>query len=118
MPLCAVSSQISFCVPFMRAPATSTNPKFPFSTRSTATSAGAPTDRFPRSSRLISRAGCHVERHPHIKELRHHVQHVLHARVHAADVQVGRDRIGYEALLDGGRGLPEKKAAADRKSTR
>ena len=78
----------------------------PFSTRSTATSARAPTERWPSSSCLISRAGFQVERdhvvqrHPHGQELAHHVEHVLHARVHAADVQVGRDGVGEEALLD------------------
>ena len=41
-----------------------------------------------------------------------HVEHVLHARVHAVHVQVGGDGIGREALPDGGNRLPKRKAAA------
>ena len=106
--------------PSRRAPYMSTKPKRPFSTRSTATSARAPTDRWPSASCLISRAGFQVdsrdhvvERHAHRQELAHHVEHVLHAGVHAADVQVGRDRVGEEAILHRRhRDAPEEAAAA------
>ena len=53
-----------------------------------------------------------VQRHAHIQELRHHVQHVLHARIHAADVQVGGDGIRPEPLAHRRHRLPEQKAAA------
>ena len=39
------------------------------------------------------------------------VEDVLHAAVHAADVQVGADDIGIEALLGRGHGLAIEKAA-------
>src|SRR5438093_107452 len=52
-----------------------------------------------------------IERHSHVEELRHHIQHVLHAGVHAADVQVSGNRIGNKTLLDCGNGLAKKQAA-------
>src|SRR5579864_2775998 len=53
-----------------------------------------------------------VQRHPYIQKLGHDVQHVLHAGVHAGDVQVGRDRIRDKSLLDRRHCLPKQKTAS------
>ena len=53
-----------------------------------------------------------IDGHTHVQELRHYVEHVFHAGVHAADVEVGGDGIGTEALAYGGNRLAEEKAAA------
>src|SRR5450755_340013 len=52
-----------------------------------------------------------IERHADIQELRHYIQHVLHARVHATDVQVGGDRIRPKPLAHGGHCLAKKKTS-------
>ena len=87
-------------LPRRRAPYESTKPNVPCSTRSTATSATAPDREMPERlllhlARGIPRGPADhvVERHAEREELAHHVQHVLHAGVHAADVEVGRNRV-------------------------
>ena len=61
--------------------------------------------------RVPGRAQNHVlQRHPQREELAHDVEHVLHARVHAADVKVGRDGVGIEAFLEGLHGRAEHEA--------
>src|SRR5712672_223488 len=51
------------------------------------------------------------QRLAHGKKFRHGRGHVLHTSVHAAAVEVGRNRIGIESLLDGGHGVTEYKTA-------
>src|SRR5712691_1126555 len=51
-----------------------------------------------------------VERHSHREEFVHHVEHVLHSGVHAADVEIGGNGIGQESLSHGGHGNPPGKA--------
>ncbi len=46
------------------------------------------------------------------QELAHQVQHVLHAAIHAPDVQVRGDRVREKAFLDCRRGDPPGEAPA------
>src|SRR5947209_15227549 len=49
----------------------------------------------------------------HGQKLTHGVEHVLHAGIHASDVQIGRNGIGQEALLNSGNcDAPSEAAAA------
>src|ERR1035437_3847083 len=50
-----------------------------------------------------------VDRHTHVQELRHDIEHILHAGVHTIDVDIGGDGIGYEPLLHGRDGLKKGK---------
>ncbi len=51
-------------------------------------------------------------RHSHVQEFRHHIGHVFHSGIHAPDMQVGRNRIWQEPLMNGGVRLAERKAGA------
>src|SRR5205085_8089263 len=53
-----------------------------------------------------------VELHAHGEEFIHDIEHVFHAGIHAADVEVGGNRIGKKALLHGGDGDAPGEAAA------
>ena len=53
-----------------------------------------------------------IGRHAHREELIHDVQHVFHAGIHAADVEVGGYGVGDKAILDHGNGERELEAAA------
>ena len=54
-----------------------------------------------------------VQRHPQDQELAHDIEHVLDAGVLAAGMQVRRERIGEEPLLDDRHGhAPDEAAAA------
>src|SRR5215471_16741521 len=60
---------------------------------------------------LASRIPCRpendvVQREAKRKEFAHQIEHVLHSRVHAADVQIGRNGIGKKALPDRRHGYP------------
>src|SRR5690606_468740 len=48
---------------------------------------------------------------PDVEQFRHNVQHVLHALVHAARMQVGANGVGFKPLLYGGHRLLVGKAA-------
>src|SRR5882724_3827886 len=52
-----------------------------------------------------------LDRQSKVQEFRHDVQHVLHSRVHAANVQVCRNGIGQKTLVDGGHRLIENETA-------
>src|SRR4051794_33819851 len=53
-----------------------------------------------------------IQLHAHGQKLVHDVEHVFHAGVHAAGVEVGRDGVRQESLLHGGDGDPPGEAAA------
>ena len=98
----------------------SVNPNLPVSRLSTATSAvrahGEIAEllvlNLPR--RIPGGAPDHVVHgHAHGEEFIHDVEHVLHAGIHAADVQVRGDGIGEKALFERGHGdAPGETAAA------
>ena len=107
-----VNSASSFCVPFSFVLRTSRNPKSPFRKLNTATSASAPTLKFPRSVLLITFAGFQVERknnilqtHAHVEKLRHYIAHIFHAAIHTFRMEIGADHIRLKALLHRGYSL-------------
>jgi hypothetical protein len=65
-------------------------------------SASDPTSRLPSVGRLISFAGFHVDNNPRVtipdSIAWTWFREVLHPRIHAVEVEIGRDRIGIKPL--------------------